>query len=647
VFDPVRDRWVLFSGAAFFQYDNYTYSLALGDDPTWSFVGPAGVVPGAREGAAAIYDWRRDRMVIFGGWDGASTYKSDVRALALASPEWSFVTVAGTPPSPRSESSAIYDGARDRLVLFGGRDSATTNNEVWTVNFDGPSTWTHLATTGTPPSARYAAGAVYDSIGDRMIVYGGTTTSSVMTDTWSLTLATGAWTRLDDGSNAPPARKWFGSALDSRRRRMLVFGGQYEFRDIWALSLDDPTHWVLVDPGSAPEIRSRETLVADPTRDRLIELGAPDAHPWVLDFGEDRWQQLQPAGSAPAPRSDHTAMLDGPRSRMIVCAGSNGGAILSDLWSLTFEPLEWSPIVTSGPSPGARTGHSAVYDAARQRMLLFGGGSDADVYALDLVTSAWTRISPSGGPGSRSSHAAIYDPVRDRMLIVGGYPSGSADVWALSLSGTPAWTQLAPSGAGPGPGSPWRGAYDPVLDRMLIYGGDYDRYAQSVGFALSLSGTPTWAQLAASPASNYGGSQIAFDPLRDRLLMHGGTHVTGLGSFSANTQTYELSFAATLPAPEPLPIPRTRIASVRPNPGRDVQTIQLEIAPGEPASSLEILSVGGQRVWSERLSGTSSGARAVRWSGTDAAGRLCPPGVYWAALHTQSGTRVVRFVRLR
>jgi len=70
---------------------------------------------------------------------------------------------------------------------------------------------------------------------------------------------------------------------------MLVCGGQYEFRDIWALSLDDPTHWVLVDPGSAPEIRSRETLVADPTRDRLIELGAPDTHPWVLDFGEDRW----------------------------------------------------------------------------------------------------------------------------------------------------------------------------------------------------------------------------------------------------------------------------------------------------------------------------------------------------------------------
>ena len=47
-----------------------------------------------------------------------------------------------------------------------------------------------------------------------------------------------------------------------------------------------------------------------------------------------------------------------------------------------------------------------------------------------------------------TEYAAIYDNARARMVIFGGYDEydylSRDDVWALSLSGTPAWTQLAP-----------------------------------------------------------------------------------------------------------------------------------------------------------------------------------------------------------
>ena len=87
-------------------------------------------------------------------------------------------------------------------------------------------------------------------------------------------------------------------------------------------------------------------------------------------------------------------------------------------------------------------------------MVVFGGMSGAtpknDVWELALgTTREWKLLKPTGTPPpARRGHVAIYDPVGDRMIVQGG--SGLSylnDAWALSLSGgTPAWTQLAPSG---------------------------------------------------------------------------------------------------------------------------------------------------------------------------------------------------------
>ena len=66
---------------------------------------------------------------------------------------------------------------------------------------------------------------------------------------------------------------------------------------------------------------------------------------------------------------------------------------------------------------------------------------------------AWSALTPAvGRPSERSAATAIYDPVRDRMVIFGGIGSSRKnDVWALSLTGTTAWTQLMPGGLPPSP----------------------------------------------------------------------------------------------------------------------------------------------------------------------------------------------------
>ena len=114
----------------------------------------------------------------------------------------------------------------------------------------------------------------------------------------------------------------------------------------------------------------------------------------------------------------------------------------------------WTELV-----PTAVSSTCAIVDPVRHRLVFFGGDSEGatsrSVWALSLEgTPVWTVLTPVGpGPEARYGHSAIYDPVRDRMIIFGGYSHGTEtyhdDVWALSLSGPSTWTQIQPSGALP------------------------------------------------------------------------------------------------------------------------------------------------------------------------------------------------------
>src|SRR5439155_4597654 len=149
-----------------------------------------------------------------------------------------------------------------------------------------------------------------------------------------------------------------------------------------------------------------------------------------------------------------TAIADPTRDRMIVFGGSLNSTLLNDTWTLSLgETPAWTPLATSGPLPAARSGHTAIYDPVRDRMIVYGGSDGTylgDVWALSLSGSpTWAPITPAGpAPAARQGHTAIYDPVRDRMIIFGGFAPGlSSEAWALSLSGAPAWTLISASGA--------------------------------------------------------------------------------------------------------------------------------------------------------------------------------------------------------
>jgi hypothetical protein len=193
-----------------------------------------------------IYDPEGHRMILFGGWDGVSVNlrRNDVWALDLGdSPSWEQLSPQGTPPSPRSSPSAVYDSQRHQMVLFGGTTPAFVN-ETWTLSLDGAPTWTKLSAGGTRPIAREEQSAMYDPVRDRVVIFGGYVDAYFTTvqDTWALALGDSpSWTQLFGTGPQPPQRWGHAAIYDDSRDRMIMHGGLGPGLDqTWALTWGKP-----------------------------------------------------------------------------------------------------------------------------------------------------------------------------------------------------------------------------------------------------------------------------------------------------------------------------------------------------------------------------------------------------------------------
>jgi hypothetical protein len=81
------------------------------------------------------------------------------------------------------------------------------------------------------------------------------------------------------------------------------------------------------------------------------------------------WTQKQDIG--PKPRSGHALAFDAARGRIVLFGGDAAGSLFNDTWEWDAE--NWTQVADSGPS--ARQGLAMAYDTSRQRIVLFGGES--------------------------------------------------------------------------------------------------------------------------------------------------------------------------------------------------------------------------------------------------------------------------------
>jgi uncharacterized repeat protein (TIGR01451 family) len=309
--------------------------------------------------------------------------------------------------------------------------------------------------------------------------------------------------------------------LNGANGRLIIFGGIFGTtgtpplgNDVWIFS-DARTNggnvWQqLTVNGTKPSARGFHSAAYDSTNNRLIIFGGdPNVgncnvdvnDTWVLTnadgtVGTSGWIQLTPSGSPPPARSSASAIFDSANNRMMIYGGNKQcGITYTDFWVLTNAnglggTPGWTQLSPSGGGPGARTGHFAAYDAAHNQMILFGGGTASGVTTNDTWilsnangsggTPAWTQLNPTGPlPLGRANFTAAYDAAMNTLIVFGGGSSVGTtnDVWLLSnangLGGTPAWTRLNPSAPLPGVRYFLASAGIPGANRLVIVDGVY------------------------------------------------------------------------------------------------------------------------------------------------------------------------------
>lgn len=399
---------------------------AMGGEGEWTQLNPEGSRPGARLGHSAIYDPVRERILVFGG-DLTNAATNEVSALSLlGTPTWTRLIVGGTPPNPRSAHSAIYDPVDDRMVVVGGRNGATLYDDVWALSLAGTPTWTQLAPAGISPSAREAAGATYDAMRNRMVMFGGSDGTTFHNDVWALSLAgTPVWAQVLPAGLPPNARAQHSAVYDLIRDQVVVYAGRDAatfYNDVWTITLADPPVWTILTPaGTLPSARAQHSAVYDRSRDQMVMFAGLDINgptyrndAWTLALaGRPGWIQLFPVGSPPSPRGSQTGNYDPARDRMLVFGGSDGSSLRSDVWALTWGTPSSPPDVPSnlqavtadcGATRSLTWTDNSADEGGFEIQWKILGQPDADYRRLVFLMANVTQFSHQPGDGLRHTY---------------------------------------------------------------------------------------------------------------------------------------------------------------------------------------------------------------------------------------------------
>jgi hypothetical protein len=296
-----------------------------------------------------------------------------------------------TAPPPSAGHALVFHDGIGAVVLvnagLGGTASPPPSARTVLWKWTGTN-WEVLDSAGPP--IRNLGGVAYDSVRNRIVLYGGTYSQDLSyDDTWEWHPSSG-WSKRDE--HGPGVRDHTEMVYDRNRRQVVLFGGQASPTEFPSATWTwDGSAWRRIDAGG-PGGRIHHTLVYYPTSRQALLFGG--SHPSRGQFG-DLWawtgSMWTKAGPSVAPRS-HARL--GVTAQGVILVG--GIPLHTSSRILRFANGEWS-VVESAVAPEPRYLTAMAYDPKRAVTVLYGGGDPAsdrlfaDTWEFS-VSTGWRRI---------------------------------------------------------------------------------------------------------------------------------------------------------------------------------------------------------------------------------------------------------------
>jgi hypothetical protein len=265
------------------------------------------------------------------------------------------------------------------------------------------------------------------------------------------------------------------------------------------------------------------TIAFDANRKVVVLFGGTGETGMVLnetwEFDGKSWSKIATAHMPPA-RFWHGMAYDAARSKVVLFGGwqtDNGGA-LSDTWE--YDGKDWTQIQTA--NPGARGyGPGMVYDTCRKKVVLFGGAATSGDYYGDTWEydgTSWKKVATQNAPSKRGLTAMAFDSTRCVTVLFGGINNGVGynDTWEYNGVN---WSKIAIATA---PAARWAHAltYDSLLGQVLLFGGYTPATNKQVNDTWVYDGQG-WVKLTPTTSPSIREQHVlAFDG--SRVLLYGG-----------------------------------------------------------------------------------------------------------------------------
>jgi hypothetical protein len=440
VYDATRRRTLLYGGTSkyFYSGDAYTFQSSdlwsLDTDQFARWVLMRHVFEDPRAGGMSLFiDPLADRLVSIEGRSDLD-FGAPMQLPLSGAGGWTRIYAAGPLPPGRQNQTGVFDATRRRFIMFGGRGAEGALRDTWILDFNGHPRWEQLDPEAPAPSARFGSSAVYDPLGDRVVLFGGTDSdTTAFSDCWQLSLAgTPAWSRIRP-SGTPSARCFAATTYDSRRQRLVMFGGRDAegegLNDLWFLPLGTASAWVPGEPAdSVPAERWGAAATYDSDLDRAIIInGTYDPCAGVYENSpRDAWALLSPDPVLPdlaAPRVE-AHPRDVTLEWRVPTAGDYAGNVERRLGA---EPWQ---VLGRGLSDGAGAVRFVDADAAPGAHYEYRMRWDAG------ASSATTAPAPIDVPALRFALARATNPSLDGLAVAFSLPDAAgAKLEVLDVAG--------------------------------------------------------------------------------------------------------------------------------------------------------------------------------------------------------------------